>query len=257
MPAPLFLSTRMPEAFAVELAEVANRATEPGTEARRRVLYRNYRATASYLLVDDEYSDFRDWMFDDYGDGEWIELLQPTSRGQSFRESRVVEWSGTPVGNGAWRLELQVEVRHFGPFPAPLGCEPIVQPFLTTPPYPLESVDSMQAEGGIILSGSLLGQTYEYMEGADVNHMFTAGDLRQVLKTYEIDLEALDAEGGLFTAGELRAVLKATTMRAEALDATGGLFTAGTLESRLITYSNYHIEALDADGGRITGGTLS
>lgn len=158
MVTPIFLSTLMPESFSVELMDPANRAMEPGTQARRRTKSRNYKATASYLLVGNEYFDWREYL-DEGGDTEWFQMLQPSSRGKVLRPVRVIEASGSPLGGEAWRLELQVEIRHVGPFPDPLGCE-LVAPVDPEEPDPPTYSDDLVFRDQFAADGSTIDGIY-------------------------------------------------------------------------------------------------
>lgn len=166
-------------------------------------------------------------------------------------------------------LELRLQVSQFsgsGEFSAEQqytvnlvsadGLPPPV--LLTTPPYPVESIDALDAAQGELVSSTLRValDTFSYAESLDVEATLVDGLLRSVLRSYEIPAEAMDVEAELVE-GVLRVALHTYSVptTAESLDATAEL-VAGELRVALITYDNWPAESLDVTAELVSGSLM-
>jgi hypothetical protein len=97
---------------------------------------------------------------------------------------------------------------------------------LTSKPYPVEAVEEI-AIGAAMVSGVLAFKLINPVDSIDLGAVFTAGDLRVLLKTASAELESLDL-GIALVSGELRTVLKTVSSDVDSMD-LGAAFVAGTI----------------------------
>ena len=125
----------------------------------------------------------------------------------------------------------------------------------TTPPYPIQVIEGIQQVTAAIENGRLMSLLTEAVEQAGAT--MTAGELRSILRFYDMGPEAVEQLGATMTAGELRQLLRAYDMGAEAVEQLGAEMAAGELRQLLIRYENYPPEAVEQTGATMTAGTLA
>jgi hypothetical protein len=135
----------------------------------------------------------------------------------------------------------------------PTGMPPIDCGWVTSMPYPVDSLDAM-TPSMVINGGQLYDPTIRsvdsYMGAMSIND----GTLRPLLQSQTQPAEAY-APSLEVTSGTLQSLLSAYDNGVEALDLSATV-TEGMLQTLLITYDRYPVEALDLTA-TITEGTLT
>lgn len=156
--------------------------------------------------------------------------------------------TGTVTGSGtfSWTITLLTEC---GPG-VPLADSATFQLYLTSTPYPIESIESMASSGGIQSALFLTPPLDNFQSGANL----VSGDLRAVLQTYTSPPENIQSNGTLLS-GTIQTILKTYTIPEESMQSNGTLLS-GTIQTILITYSNYPPESIQS-GGTLVSGSLT
>lgn len=124
---------------------------------------------------------------------------------------------------------------------------PIVATFLTSEPYPIQTIEGL-ASTGIMQFGTMLTRP---VDGISSLGFIVAGSLEQILRTYTMQPEGIESVGSIIS-GDLFSSLKTYTMKPEGINSTAFVVT-GSLELGLIIYSNYKPEGIESTGSIISG----
>lgn len=134
-------------------------------------------------------------------------------------------------------------------------CEGPVLTLLTSQPYPVEVVESVDSTAAGVVSGQFrvpnvnTNQT-EALDSTGAG--LVSGEFRALLFTAE-QTEAADSTAAGVVSGEFRTLLF-TTNQTEAVDSTGAGIVSGEFRVQRIDYSNYPAESADSTGAGIIGG---
>lgn len=133
--------------------------------------------------------------------------------------------------------------------------------YLTSRPYSVESVESINIDQSIIDSGMLSEQKFfGGQEAIDiVSARITGGELRSQLISYSnyppegLNMGVAQVNGGTLTS----VLIEYNDYPPEGLNMGGASINGGILEQKLIIYNAYPSEAVSMSGALIGGGSLS
>jgi len=121
--------------------------------------------------------------------------------------------------------------------------------FLTSKPYPNALNDSMNAVSMSISKLDIDNVLFNEITSAN---LFVGGDLRQLLKSYNISNEITSSNE--FISGDLRALLRDYSMENEEIT-SANVFVSGTIAVKLVSYQTENDEITSSN--IFVGGTLS
>lgn len=125
--------------------------------------------------------------------------------------------------------------------------------YRTSRPYAVEDIESLRV-GAV----DRLRWDFEPIDDLQLGQLIiTEASLRDPLRTYEMEAEALNMGVAIVTAGMLQQPLATYEMEAEAIDVGAAVVTGGVLRVGLATYDRWPPEAVDVGQLQITGGSLT
>jgi len=131
---------------------------------------------------------------------------------------------------------------------------PDIECSITSQPYPVYNQEEVNFSASLV-GGDLRIFGYQ-AEAVDLSVTIQSGNLRDLLKAYGIQPEAVDLGQIALLSGEFRELLRSLTAPTELLDLSNPVLLSGVLKEALINYTNWTSESVDLSVSLI-GGSLS
>lgn len=159
------------------------------------------------------------------------------------------------------RPEFQVELSNlsspFGYISEPLADVTVLPLLITSRPYPIDDIESMQMQQIAAAHGAIYSPPLEGVQLA--NPFFVSGQLRQILKSYTLwPAEGVQFGSIAFVSGEMRQILKTyTNWPAEGVQMAMPAFVTGSMERLLVKYENWPVEGVQMKQISFVSGAFS
>lgn len=207
--------------------------------------------TYAFTFTKEQAAIFREWWVEwEQRGGGWFAANWPLpwSRGPNvFRFKNPPEWSligGGVDGQGYWRVSGSVEIRGRGMLPT------VEVLYLTSTPYPVESIDELSIRAGGISPHPGYGIGFESLGlGAKI----TDGRASNGFVTYTRYLpEAIGISGLVVSAQVSQTIYSSYTYVVENVFLLGNIVSANA-QVILVSYKNYKVEAVSLNGKLLSG----